>query len=127
MPIPRSPSVFVGLTLMLGTTGQLAFAQQAPINRAQAQQHYEAEVSGCNRGNLPAPAREACVRNAGNALDRTLGGPPTETATPSADGRATVVAPVGSNTPSAASDTVTSGDGRATIVLPADRAAALSG
>lgn len=122
--IPRIPSVMVGAALMLGMTGHLAFAQPAPVDRTQAQQRYEAEVAACNRGNLPAPAREACVRNAGNALDRALGGPPTEAATPSADGRATVVAPVGSNTPPAASDTVTSGDGRATIVLPADRTAA---
>jgi hypothetical protein len=127
MPTFRTPwlsSFIVGSALVLGTSAQLAVAQPAAVDRAQAQQRYETDVSACNRGNLPAPAREACVRNAGNALDRTLGGPPTEAATPSADGRATVVAPVGSNTPPAASDTVTSGDGRATIVLPADRTAA---
>lgn len=98
------------------------FAQPSTPDRAAAQQRYEAEVARCNLGNLPAPSREACVRGAGLALDRANGGPPIEAAMPSADGRATVVAPVGSNTPPAASDTVTSGDGRATIVLPADRA-----
>ncbi|MEJ7687684.1 MAG: hypothetical protein WKG52_12215 [Variovorax sp.] len=40
---------------------------------------------------------------------------------PSADGRATVVAPEGSAPPPGASDAVTSRDGRATIVLPAGR------
>lgn len=115
----RIQYVFAGTALLLAIDG---FAQQAPTDRASAQQRYDAEVSACNRGNLPAPSREACVRAAGNALDRVLGGPPTEAATPSADGRATVVAPVGSATPPAASDTVTTQDGRATIVLPADRA-----
>ena len=109
----------VGTALLLAING---FAQQAPLDRSNTQQRYDAEVTACNRGNLPAPSREACVRSAGTALDRALGGPPNEAATPSSDGRATVVAPVGSVTPPAASDTVTTQDGRATIVLPADRA-----
>ena len=117
----RIQYALVGTAFVFGING---FAQQppAPADRTQAQLRYEAEIAACNRGNLPAPAREACVRSAGSALDSRLGGPPTETAVPSSDGRATVVAPNGSVTPSAGSDTTTSGDGRATIVLPADRA-----
>ena len=115
----RIQYAFVGTALLLAING---FAQQGPVDRAAAQQRYDAELAACNRGNLPAPSREACVRAAGTALDRALGGPPTEAAMPSADGRATVVAPVGSVTPPAASDTVTTQDGRATIVVPADRA-----
>ncbi|MGJ7489494.1 hypothetical protein [Variovorax sp. ZT4R33] len=118
----RIQSALVGTALLLGIDG---FAQQPPppLDRAQAQLRYESEIAACNRGNLPAPAREACVRSAGTALDSRLGGPPTESAVPSSDGRATVVAPTGSVTPPAGSNTVTSGDGRATIVLPADRTA----
>ena len=117
----RIQYALVGTAFVFGNSG---FAQQppAPADRTQAQLRYEAEIAACNRGNLPAPAREACVRSAGSALDSRLGGPPTETAVPSSDGRATVVAPNGSVTPSAGSDTTTSSDGRATIVLPADRA-----
>ena len=117
----RIQYAFVGTALLLGING---FAQQGPSDRAAAQQRYDAEVAACNRGNLPAPSRDACVRAAGRALDGVLGGPPAATPTPSADGRATVVAPVGSATPPAASDTMTTRDGRATIVLPADRAGA---
>ena len=113
----RIQFAFLGTALVLGVSG---FAQQ-PVERNQAQQRYDAQVAACNRGDLANPAREACVRAAGTALDRTLGSPPVEAPVPSADGRATVVTPMGSTTPPAASDTVTSGDGRATIVLPADR------
>ncbi|MGK6306662.1 hypothetical protein [Variovorax sp. DT-64] len=96
-----------------------ATAQPAPDA---LQQRYEREIAACNRGNLPAPAREACIRAAGNALDRARGGPPLEVPQPSADGRATIVAPPGA-APSSGSDATTSSDGRATIVLPADRTA----
>jgi hypothetical protein len=85
------------------------------------QQRYEREIAACNSGRLAAPARDACIRAAGNALDRARGGPPTEVPQPSSDGRATIVAPPGATPPSSGSDAVTSGDGRATIVLPADR------
>lgn len=117
----RIQSALVGAVLVLGVRA-LAQPSPPPPDRAQAQLRYESEIAACNRGNLPAPAREACVRSAGSALDSRLGGPPTESAVPSSDGRATVVTPSGSVTPQAGSDTMTSGDGRATIVLPADRA-----
>jgi hypothetical protein len=103
----------------------LAAASSATAQQAQvpdAQHRYEREIAACNRGNLPAPAREACIRAAGNALDRARGGPPVEVPQPSADGRATIVAPPGA-APSSGSEATTSSDGRATIVLPADRTA----
>jgi hypothetical protein len=87
---------------------------------ATAQQRYDRAIAACNNGSLPAPAREACVRDAGRMLDRARGGPPTDVAAPSPDGRATIVSPAGAALPSSGSDATTSRDGRATIVLPAD-------
>ncbi|MBT2325591.1 hypothetical protein J7E62_24975 [Variovorax paradoxus] len=102
----------------------LAAATAAGAQTAQqARQRYEQEVATCNSGALAAPAREACIRAAGNALDRALGGPPPNVAVPSADGRATIVSPAGSPPPSSGSDAVRSPDGRATIVQPPDRTA----
>jgi len=103
----------------------LATALAAPAQPARdaLQQRYEREIATCNNGSLAAPAREACIRAAGNALDRARGGPPTEVPQPSADGRATIVAPAGATPPSSGSDAITSRDGRATIVLPAERGA----
>ena len=108
--------------LFLGVLLADAAAQPAG-QEAQARGRYEREVAACNNGTLAAPAREACIRAAGNALDRALGGPPSGVAVPSPDGRATIVTPAGAPPPSSGSDAVPSGDGRATIVLPADRAA----
>jgi hypothetical protein len=89
-----------------------------------AQQRYERALAACNRGSLPAPRREACVRAAGNALDRALGGTPAAAPRPSDDGRATVVSPPGAPPPSSGGgNAVPSSDGRATIVPPADRTA----
>jgi hypothetical protein len=105
--------------LVMGSSG---FAQPSPATSdpAQAQRRYEARIAECNGSGMPTPARNACVRNAGLLLDRTLGGPPANTEIDTQDGRATVIAPSGSIAPRAGSDTVTSGDGRATIVVPAD-------
>jgi len=103
----------------------LAAASTAPAQPAPdtLQLRYEREIAACNSGKLAAPAREACIRAAGNALDRARGGPPAEVPQSSADGRATIVAPAGGTPPSSGSDAITSRDGRATIVLPADRTA----
>jgi len=114
-PLPR-PLCLLGAGLAVAAAG---FAQ--PSGDA-LQQRYEREIAACNSGKLAAPAREACVRAAGNALDRARGGPPAEVPQPSADGRATIVAPPGA-APSSGSDAITSRDGRATIVLPPDRSA----
>jgi hypothetical protein len=108
-----------GAALVTGTSG---FAQPSPMatDPAEAQRRYETRIAECNGSGMPAPARNACVRNAGLLLDRTLGGPPANTEIDTPDGRATVIAPSGSIAPRTGSDTVTSGDGRATIVVPAD-------
>lgn len=87
-----------------------------------AQQRYAQQVARCNDGTLPAPAREACIRAAGNILDSASGGPPTEAAVPSRDGRAIVVAPEGSVPSSGGAGTVPSRDGRALIVPSAEGA-----
>ncbi len=89
-----------------------------------AQQRYEQQVARCNDGTLPAPAREACIRAAGNILDNASGGPPTEAAVPSRDGRAIVVAPEGTVPSSGGAGTVPSRDGRALIVPSAEGAPA---
>ncbi|WP_077002594.1 hypothetical protein [Variovorax sp. KK3] len=114
----RSPAWAIVVGLAAACTAPTLLAQSATDP---AQQRYEREIAACNSGNLAAPAREGCIRAAGVALDRSKGGPPTDVPQPSADGRATIVAPPGASTPSSGSDAVTSGDGRATIVLPADR------
>ena len=107
-----------------------ALAQPADAAAVAAQQAYERQVAACNAGNLPAPAREACVRAAGNAVYRARGGPPVGVPLATPDGRATVIAPEGSVAPLAdpppasvappagSAGTVTTPDGRATIVQP---------
>jgi len=85
------------------------------------QQRYERQIAYCNSGKLPDPERNACVRDAGLQLDRSLGGAPRNQATTSDDGRATIIGPTGLPAPNSGSDEVTSPDGRATIVLPADQ------
>ncbi|RYZ10500.1 MAG: hypothetical protein EOO24_08970 [Comamonadaceae bacterium] len=115
----RIHAAVIGTALFVSV---MAVAQTADPGTA-AQRRYESTVAGCNSGGLAAPAREACVRAAGNALDSARGGPPADVTVPSADGRATVVAPAGSAAPTAGSDTTTSRDGRATVVLPSDRTA----
>lgn len=87
-----------------------------------AQQRYDRQIARCNDGTLPAPAREACVRGAGNRLDNVNGGPPSEAAVPSPDGRAIVVAPEGTTPSSGGAGTVPSRDGRALIVPSAESA-----
>lgn len=111
-----------GIGALAFTGAGLALAQ-TPADPSAAAQRYEQQLAACNSGSLAAPAREACIRNAGTALDRARGGPPADAELTTPDGRATVVAPAGSVPPASASDTRTSRDGRATIVLPADRTA----
>lgn len=86
-----------------------------------ARQRYDAEIAHCNSGTLAAPARDACVRSAGLALDRERGGPPVEVPKETANGRATVMTPANAPPPATDSSTRTTRDGRATIVLPAGR------
>jgi len=95
----------------------LGAAAQTPTDLQQAQERHERQLAVCNSGKLPAPEREACVRDAGAALDRARGGPPTNVTTRTPDGRATVVVPAGEPVPGAA-ETVRSR--RSTTVVPAD-------
>ncbi len=81
-----------------------------------AEQVYESDLAICNGGKLSAPAREACVREAGRRRDAARGGPPAEVNMTTPDGRATVVAPEGAAPPASPSDTVPSRDGRANVV-----------
>ena len=99
----------------LAAFGLAAAAQMTP------QQRYERQIAYCNSGKLPDPERNACVRDAGLHLDRSLGGAPRNQATTSEDGRATIIGPAGLPAPNSGSDEITSPDGRATIVLPADQ------
>ncbi|APW38664.1 hypothetical protein RD110_16855 [Rhodoferax koreense] len=78
-------------TLLMAATG--ALAQNTPEAANLIQQRYESAVAACNSAGLPAPAREACVRDAGTAADRARGGPPAEGLFTTPDGRATIVPP----------------------------------
>ncbi|MDM0016794.1 hypothetical protein [Variovorax saccharolyticus] len=95
----------------------LGASAQTPTDLQQAQERHERQLAVCNSGKLPTPEREACVRDAGIALDRARGGPPANVTTRTPDRRATVVAPEGAPVPGA-TDTVRSR--RSTTVVPAD-------
>jgi hypothetical protein len=94
----------------------LAMAQMPADPIVQAQQRYAREVASCNSGALAAPDREACIRVAGQQLDRARGLPPVDAPVTTPDGRATVVQPEGVASPAGTSATDTSRDGRATVV-----------
>jgi hypothetical protein len=109
--------------LMIGSAlwgASLAATAQQRQQQLTPQQRYEQQLAYCNSGKLPEPARNACVRDAGNMLDRA-DGPPRDVTSTSQDGRATIVSPAGLPTPNSGSDDVRSKDGRSTIVLPADQ------
>lgn len=108
-----------GLSAIAALGALAASGAWAQSTDAAAQERYQRALAICNDGSLPAPERNSCVRMAGRQLDRTNGGPPVDTPMATPDGRATVVAPVGSQPPSDA-DATTSRDGRATIVPPSD-------
>ena len=83
-------------------------------------QRYNDLIARCNDGSLPTPARNACVRDAGLALDRARGG---YSADPETDNRSTVISPSGASREGTDSSTIyTSPDGRAVIVPPAGSA-----
>ena len=94
-------------------------AQPAP-DLAEAQRHFDEQVAHCNSGKLPRPERDACIRDAGHALDQARGGPASGTTTRTKDRRATVVKPEGAPVPSGGSRTVRSSDRRSTVVVPTD-------
>lgn len=99
------------------STATVAGAATSAADLAKAQQRHDQQIAKCNDGSLAAPAREACVRDAGAALDRARNGPPRNVTKRSADRRSTVVTPQGAATPPG-TETVRSGDGRSTVVTP---------
>jgi hypothetical protein len=90
---------------------------QTHVDQAEAQRRFDRQIAKCNSGKLPAPERDACVRDAGHALDRARGGPPGHVTTRSPDRRSTVVTPEGAPVPGG-TETVRSGDRRSTVVTP---------
>ena len=88
-----------------------AWAQPSTV-----EQVYQSDLAICNSGQLSAPARDACVREAGRRRDAARGGPPAEIPQTTPDGRATVVTPEGAPPPPTSSDPVPSRDGRANVV-----------
>jgi hypothetical protein len=108
----------LGLALLASALGASA---QAASDLAQAQADFNQQIAVCNSGKLPAPQREACVRDAGAALDAARGGPASTTTQRTPDGRATVVVPDGAPVPSGGTDRMRSNDRRSTVILPADQ------
>lgn len=106
----RHPSCAAALAVLLSAAAP-AWAQSSL-----PEQVYESDLAICNSGSLSAPAREACVREAGRRRDAARGGPPPEIPVPTPDGRATVVTPEGAAPPPSPSDAVPSPDGRANVV-----------
>ena len=99
---------FLGISLA-------ALAQ--PPGLAQAQREFDEQVAKCNSGALPRPERDACIRDAGHALDHARGGTAGNVTTRTRDRRSTVVKPVGAPVPGG-TNTVRSGDRRSTVVTP---------
>lgn len=117
MNLPFKP-LAIGAALAACSLAATAQADLTP------QQRFDQQIAFCNSGKLPEPQRNACVRDAGNELDRQLGGtPPPNQRNTSADGRATIIGPAGETLPNSGSTRVTSPDGRSTIILPADQSA----
>ncbi len=111
-PVSRAALCGVLLASAFGAHAQTATDLQ------HAQERHQRQLAVCNSGKLPAPEREACVRDAGAALDRARGrtaGQGHDARTP--DRRATVVTPAGQPVPGA-TETVRSR--RSTTVVPAD-------
>ncbi|RYF66723.1 MAG: hypothetical protein EOO29_38255 [Comamonadaceae bacterium] len=101
------------------TVALFVLAATAHAQPSSAQQRYDSQVAQCNRAGLPAPQREACLRDAGRQLDSTNGGvPPALVPRTSADGRAEVMAPPGAPPPASGPQFVTSPDGRAVLGVP---------
>lgn len=89
---------------------------------AAARLTYEQTIAQCNSANMPRPERNACIRDAGEALTRAGGGQIVESQDPNPDARSTVIGPDGTPRRSEDSDsTYTTRDGRAVVVPPAGK------
>ncbi|WP_213954196.1 MULTISPECIES: hypothetical protein [unclassified Variovorax] len=85
-----------------------------------ARLRYEQTIAQCDGANLPRPERNACIRDAGDALARAGGGQPAVSPDTIPDTRSTVIAPDGTQRSGDDSDsTYTTRDGRAVVVPPA--------
>ncbi|RYF82260.1 MAG: hypothetical protein EOO29_07690 [Comamonadaceae bacterium] len=112
----RAPGWAAPVCASLALLLSAATAQAQPST---AQQRYDTQVAQCNRAGLPAPQREACLRDAGRQLDSANGGaPPALVPRTSADGRAEVMAPPGAPAPPSGPQFVPSPDGRAVLGVP---------
>lgn len=108
----RSRSLTLAWTLAAALTALgAAWAQPGTAERV-----YASDLALCNSGQLSAPAREACVREAGRRRDAARGGPPPDILQTTPDGRATVLTPEGAAPPPTASEPLPTRDGRATVV-----------
>ena len=103
MNLRNSPLAFaLGAAMAACSLSAAAQAQLTP------QQRYERQLAYCNSGQLPDPQRNACVRDAGNLLDRSVGGTPRNAQTTSEDGRATIIGPAGLPAPDSGCRAITS-------------------
>ncbi len=106
---PWRARILAALSIGAALAAPAVWAQTAAGSLAEAQARYDRQIAVCNSGNLPAPQRNACVRDAGIALDQVRG--------PHNDD-----APVPSPTEGPASTQITTPDGRATVIVPAPAA-----
>ena len=83
-----------------------------------AQQQYELDIAICNTGGSPAPRREACVREAGQRLDRALRSTTQGSSMDSSDGRATVIVGPADHSALRGEALTPTPDGRANVVVP---------
>jgi hypothetical protein len=100
---------------MLAACATLAGAQTD-----NAQQRYNSLLARCNDGTMARPERDACVRDAGHALDQARRGSSGQS---QSEDRSTVITPSGASREGTDSSTeYTSPDGRAVIIPPAGSA-----
>ncbi len=94
-----------------------AWATLAGAQADSDQQRYNSLIARCNDGTMPRPERDACVRDAGLALERARQG---SSGNAQSEDRSTVITPAGPSREGTDSSTIyTSPDGRAVIVPPA--------
>ncbi|MEJ8847298.1 hypothetical protein [Variovorax rhizosphaerae] len=105
-----------GVLALLALASSTASAQPSEAARLR----YEQAIAQCDSANLPRPVRNACIRDAGEALARAGGGQITASPDTIPDSRSTVIGPDG--TPRRGDDNNSpyiTPDGRAVVVPPA--------